>query len=117
MTQHSDVFRLDERSALVTGAGSGLGQAIARAFAAAGAAVLVTDIDKDAALATAESITAVGGDRFHGRHRGVLVDIGHQHRGPGGGEGTGDRLADTAARTGHQRRAPVEPEHVTPRHQ
>ena len=61
MTQRRDVFRLDERSALVTGAGSGLGQAIARAFAAAGAAVLVTDIDKDAAMATAESITAAGG--------------------------------------------------------
>src|ERR1700758_5630249 len=61
MTQQRDVSRLDERSALVTGAGSGLGQAIARAFAAAGAAVLVTDIDKDAAVATSESITAAGG--------------------------------------------------------
>src|SRR5271155_3788724 len=59
--QQRDVFRLDGRSALVTGAGSGLGQAIARAFAAAGAAVVVTDIDKDAAVATAESITAAGG--------------------------------------------------------
>src|SRR5580693_9112081 len=60
MTQR-DVFRLDGRSALVTGAGSGLGQAIARAFAAAGAAVVVTDIDKDSAVTTAESITAAGG--------------------------------------------------------
>jgi len=60
MTQR-DVFRLDGRSALVTGAGSGLGEAIARAFAAAGAAVLVTDVDKDAAVATAESISAAGG--------------------------------------------------------
>ena len=59
--QQRDVFRLDGRSALVTGAGSGLGEAIARAFAAAGAAVLVTDIDKDAAVATAESISAAGG--------------------------------------------------------
>ena len=61
MTQQRDVFRLDGRSALVTGAGSGVGQAIARAFSAAGAAVLVTDIDKDAAVATVESITAAGG--------------------------------------------------------
>ncbi len=61
MTQVRDVFRLDGRSALVTGAGSGVGEAIARAFATAGAAVLVTDIDKDAAVATAESITAAGG--------------------------------------------------------
>jgi 3-oxoacyl-[acyl-carrier protein] reductase len=61
MTPQRDVFRLDGRSALVTGAGSGVGAAIARAFSAAGAAVLVSDIDKDAAVATAESITAAGG--------------------------------------------------------
>jgi 3-oxoacyl-[acyl-carrier protein] reductase len=61
MTDQRDVFRLDGRSALVTGAGSGLGAAIARGFAAAGANVVVTDIDKDAAVATAESITTSGG--------------------------------------------------------
>jgi 3-oxoacyl-[acyl-carrier protein] reductase len=61
MSPQQDVFRLDGRSAMVTGAGSGLGQAIARAFAAAGAAVLATDIDKDAAIATAESIATAGG--------------------------------------------------------
>jgi 3-oxoacyl-[acyl-carrier protein] reductase len=54
-------FRLDGRSALVTGAGSGLGAAIARALAAAGAAVLVTDIDQDAAATIADSINADGG--------------------------------------------------------
>jgi 3-oxoacyl-[acyl-carrier protein] reductase len=51
MTKQRDVFSLDGRSALVTGAGSGVGEAIARAFAAAGAAVLVTDIDYAAAAA------------------------------------------------------------------
>lgn len=61
MTAAVDVFRLDGRAALVTGAGSGVGRAIARAFARAGAAVLVTDIDKDGAVATAESISATGG--------------------------------------------------------
>lgn len=61
MTDLRDVFRLDGRSALVTGAGSGVGAAIARGFAAAGAAVLVTDIDKGAAAATAEAISAAGG--------------------------------------------------------
>ncbi|GAB3379506.1 SDR family NAD(P)-dependent oxidoreductase [Amycolatopsis echigonensis] len=50
------MFGLDNRSALVTGAGSGIGAAVARAFAAAGARVLVTDIDEQAAKATAESI-------------------------------------------------------------
>ena len=50
------MFGLDNRSALVTGAGSGIGAAVARAFAAAGARVLVTDVDEQAAKATAESI-------------------------------------------------------------
>ncbi|HWE90047.1 MAG TPA: SDR family NAD(P)-dependent oxidoreductase [Pseudonocardiaceae bacterium] len=50
------MFRLDGRSALVTGAGSGIGAAVATAFAEAGAAVLVTDIDEQAAKATAERI-------------------------------------------------------------
>ena len=50
------MFGLDNRSALVTGAGSGIGAAVARAFAAAGARVLVTDLDEQAAKATAESI-------------------------------------------------------------
>ncbi|MFJ8813007.1 SDR family NAD(P)-dependent oxidoreductase [Amycolatopsis thermoflava] len=50
------MFRLDNRSALVTGAGGGIGAAVARAFAAAGARVLVTDIDEQAAKATADSI-------------------------------------------------------------
>ena len=55
------MFRLDERSALVTGAGGGIGSAVASALAAAGAAVLVTDIDASAAGATAKAITADGG--------------------------------------------------------
>ncbi|WP_027930245.1 SDR family NAD(P)-dependent oxidoreductase [Amycolatopsis thermoflava] len=50
------MFRLDDRSALVTGAGGGIGAAVARAFAAAGARVLVTDIDEQAAKATADGI-------------------------------------------------------------
>ena len=55
------MFSLRGRSALVTGAGNGIGAAVARAFAAAGAAVLVTDVDKDAAAGVAGEITRSGG--------------------------------------------------------
>jgi 3-oxoacyl-[acyl-carrier protein] reductase len=52
---------LTGRSALVTGAGGGIGAAVSRALAAAGARVLVTDVAPDAAAAVAASITAAGG--------------------------------------------------------
>jgi 3-oxoacyl-[acyl-carrier protein] reductase len=54
------MFSLAGRSALVTGAGNGIGAAIAKALAAAGAAVFVTDVDKDAAAAVADEIAAGG---------------------------------------------------------
>ena len=55
------LFDLTGRSALVTGAAGGIGSAVAHALATAGAAVLVTDIDKDAAGAVAERISEDGG--------------------------------------------------------
>jgi 3-oxoacyl-[acyl-carrier protein] reductase len=55
------LFSLAGRSALVTGAGNGIGAAVARAYARAGAAVLVTDIDTGAAASVAQSITDAGG--------------------------------------------------------
>jgi NAD(P)-dependent dehydrogenase (short-subunit alcohol dehydrogenase family) len=55
------VFRLDHKLALVTGAGSGIGAAIAEVLAEAGAHVLATDLDASTAAATAERITKAGG--------------------------------------------------------
>jgi len=54
-------FRLDGAVALVTGAGAGIGRAIAETFAGAGAAVAVTDLKPEAAEAVAEAIGAAGG--------------------------------------------------------
>lgn len=57
-------FRLDGATALVTGAGAGIGQAVAETFAGAGAAVAVTDLDAAAAESVAEGIVAAGGRAF-----------------------------------------------------
>ena len=51
--------RLEGKVCLITGAGSGIGQASARLFADEGARVIVADIDLAAATATAEAIGQV----------------------------------------------------------
>jgi NAD(P)-dependent dehydrogenase (short-subunit alcohol dehydrogenase family) len=52
--------RLEDSVALVTGGGSGLGRAISRDLAAAGAHVLVADIDTDGAKATVALVEEAG---------------------------------------------------------
>jgi NAD(P)-dependent dehydrogenase (short-subunit alcohol dehydrogenase family) len=52
---------LDDRVAIVTGAGNGLGRSYALALAARGAAVVCNDVVADAARATAQAIVDQGG--------------------------------------------------------
>jgi 3-oxoacyl-[acyl-carrier protein] reductase len=54
-------MKLKDRVAIVTGAGSGIGQATAVLFAAEGAKVAVVDLKPDGARATAEQIEKAGG--------------------------------------------------------
>jgi len=64
------MFSLTAKLAFVTGAGSGIGAAIATAFARAGATVLVGDRDPVGGAATVATITAAGGSaRF------IAIDI------------------------------------------
>lgn len=55
------LFRLDGEVALVTGAAAGIGRSIALTFAAAGAAVAVSDINGDRAANVASEINAATG--------------------------------------------------------
>ena len=55
------MFELKGKMAVVTGAGSGIGAAIARVFAARGAHVAVVDRDVESAGRTAADINAAGG--------------------------------------------------------
>lgn len=60
-------MRLADKIALVTGAGKGIGRAIAMGFGREGATVWATDIDAELAKSTASEITAAGGKAFHAR--------------------------------------------------
>jgi gluconate 5-dehydrogenase len=58
----SDLFKLDKKAAIVTGAGSGLGRAISEGYAQLGAQVACVDISADDAKKVADSIVGNGGN-------------------------------------------------------
>lgn len=61
---NSDNLRLDGKCAIITGAGAGIGKEIAITFATAGASVVVSDINADAANHVVDEIQQLGGQAF-----------------------------------------------------
>jgi 3-oxoacyl-[acyl-carrier protein] reductase len=66
-------LQLEDRVAIVTGAGQGLGEAIAKVLAAAGACVAVNDINPDRAERVAREITGEGNQAI-----GVAADVSNK---------------------------------------
>ena len=64
-------FKLDNKVVLVTGAGSGIGRAVAQQMVEAGARVGVADIDGDGARVVAKSIVDGGGEAVA-----ITADVG-----------------------------------------
>jgi len=60
-TTHARSFRLDGKVAVVTGGGSGIGQAIALTLAAHGASIRILDINEQAAAVSCKQIMDAGG--------------------------------------------------------
>lgn len=61
---NTDLFRLDNKHVIITGAGSGIGQSIARLFAERGALIHILDINQDTGKQTVNTISDEGGKAF-----------------------------------------------------
>jgi NAD(P)-dependent dehydrogenase (short-subunit alcohol dehydrogenase family) len=77
---------LEERIAVVTGSGSGIGRAIAQGYAREGAQVAVLDANGDAAAETVKAITGAGGRAY-----GFTLDVTER-----------DKCRDVAAQIGEK---------------
>jgi 7-alpha-hydroxysteroid dehydrogenase len=67
-------FTLEGQVAVVTGAGAGIGRAIAETFAAAGAAVVVSDLQQSTAEAVVQAIARNGGRAVN-----IPCDVTQEH--------------------------------------
>lgn len=71
-----ELFSLSNKSALITGSGSGIGRAIAEVFAAQGATVGVMDMNEEAGNAVVDGIRSSGGKAtFHHCNVTVQEDV------------------------------------------
>lgn len=67
------IFRLDQKGAIVTGGANGIGRAIARTFANRGACVYIVDVDREQAESVAQEIAKDGG-----RATALVCDVSKQ---------------------------------------
>ncbi len=96
------MFRLDNKVAVVTGAGSGIGNAIANTFAGVGARVFVLEANLEAGKAAAEKIRAAGGQADA-----IACDVAKSRLGGGGirgGRSRGASMRYSRQQCGHRPR-------------
>ena len=67
------MFQLTDKIAVVTGAGSGIGKAVALLFAKAGARVIVADLNRETGEQTIQEITEASGSA-----EGLFIDVSQQ---------------------------------------